>query len=224
MTFFRVFGFAALIVCIGFVSSVEADFVTGVIASTDAGEFNPDFEISNIVDGSGLSSLDFSATHDVTDGFGAGDNHWATNQDTGLFFPFNLDFDLGSVLNIDSIAIWNGVNDPGLIAGGLRDIQIFASDDGVSFGPAISASVNGATSDTNIVLNPALGGPGNPADILSFETVSARFFRIAVSTAQDTDFFVGVGEVGFNSVIPEPSSAVLISTILLATVCRRKRS
>jgi hypothetical protein len=75
-----------------------AGYITGVTATTDMGTALGD--IAHIVDGSGLSSLSLTATHDVA----IASNAWAGAVGT---FTGQVTFDLHGAYTLVGMSVWN---------------------------------------------------------------------------------------------------------------------
>ena len=128
-------------------------------------------------------------------------------------------YDFGAVRSLDRFALWNEETS------GIGLLNILGSTDGVNFATILS----GLTPPDNPV------GADYGATVYSFSTTSARYFRMQMSNCpQGIQTYVGcaIGEVAWRSamdqsVVPEPSSVLLLASGLLAlggTVARRRRA
>ena len=182
--------------------------IVRAIGATASSTFSGDFDIGNTIDQSGLST---GYTSDVTDfdtylgldpthDYLAGDNEWFSADGV---VTATIDYDLGSVLNIDRLALWN--------------------EEFSGFGTAIvSTSTDGIGFSSLTTINPI----DNPletdysAEIFGFGTTAARFFRLEISGCPQPISGAnytgcGIGEIAFSSVsgvVPLPAAAWMLLT------------
>ena len=127
--------------------------------------------------------------------------------------PQQFSFDLGAVVSIDALAIWNTSS-----VGAVNSIRILADND-QNFGNGTGAVLLGAS---------ALGGAG-PAHVFSFGAISTRFIHVeGLNSAQPPDFY-GLGEVVFRSTdvptdVPEPATVALLGIGALGLIGWRRRT
>ena len=180
-------------------STMQAAPITAVVASTDMGTSGVTL-LSHIVDGSGLSAYNFSATH------AAGDptNDWVSLAVTGT-----ITFNLGGLHNLDGMAVWN-FNTANIF--GVQALTVAGSTDGVNF-----SAIAGAPSVF------AIGQFFAPesAQLFSFST-TASFIRFTITSNYGALTGTGLSEVMFDTV-PEPASCALLGAGLAALAYLRRR-
>jgi len=182
-------------------SSLSANVLTGVTATTDMGAASGTV-ISQIVDGSGLSSYDPSATHDN----GSPSNAWVGDLSTGM-----ITFDLGGSFELDGMAVWNF---NALSAFGVQDVTVSSSLDGISFTP-----ISGAPSTFSIGSNLS----SESAETFQFSATAAFVrFDIASNYGGANTALSEVMFTGAPSAVPEPQTYALFLTGLAAFVYKRR--
>jgi hypothetical protein len=195
-----VLGLAALVLVLGGVHQVEAGLIVGpVSASTTMGEDSP---LVHAFDQSGLSAhyvsgvTDFatftaSTTHDSEPG-----NDWISTSTSG-----SVTFDLGSLMTIDKVAVWNFGGLGGVPSFGITQFTLLASVDA------------GFSSPTTLgTFNPSVFTTLNPAQVFDFAPTGAEFFRLQNFSSNGASS-LGLGEIAFEasaSAVPEPSSLALM--------------
>ena len=179
-------------------STMQATPITAVVANTDMGTLAGD--ITHIVDGSGLSAYNFSATHAAGDG---------TNDWNGLNVTGTVTFNLGGLYNLDGMAVWNfnSINSRGVNA-----VTVTGSTDGVTF-----LAIAGAP--TSFLQQ--FASAAEPAQIFSFST-TASFIRFTITSNFGSPNGSGLNEVMFDAV-PEPASCALLGAGLAALAYLRRR-
>jgi hypothetical protein len=208
-TNFRILSVAVLLSAIG----LHAEPIVGVTASTlvPAGGAS---DIAHIVDGSGLfdpSTLLPAYTTGALHGRAFADSTFVSGGAVPVTSG-SITFDLGGLYALDGMAVWNfnGFNQTGV-----KDLNIFASTDGVNF-----TLVVGAPSQFAIGANAA----AEPAELFSFSR-TASFVRFDVLSAYG-NFDFGLSEVMFTGSpsVPEPSGLALAAngTALLALLRRHR--
>jgi hypothetical protein len=188
--------------------------VSPVSGTTTMGEA---FPLSHAFDQSGLSPHFTSGVTDFTS-YIAGDprhdsepgNDWVSNTTTGVAV-----FDLGRVMNLDSVAIWN--------FGGLGGTLTFAITR-VTLEASLDASFS---NPTNLgTFNLSVFATTNPAQVFSFPSVDAEFVRLRDFQSNGAPA-IGLGEIAFDAApAPEPSTLTLfgIGTLGLIGCAWRRRA
>jgi hypothetical protein len=171
---------------------------------------------TNIINQSGLSSgfvsgvTNFSAylatnpIHDTNNE----DSAWAGENDTLLG---DLDFDLGGIFFLSSLALWSQSN-----ANGIDSLTVFSSLDAT-----FSSAINLGTFSASIP---------SPITVQTFvmsSTAQAQFIRLRVNSTHVGGNAVNIGEVAFevSAAVPIPAAAWLFCSGLLGLigVARRKK-
>lgn len=180
-----------------------ADVITGVTVTTTVGTCCGNPPVSRIVDGSGLTSYDPTAT-----ALAAPDTYWGGTSGNG-----RLDFDLHGTYNVSDIVIWNG--DPGI-----KDINLEYSTDGSTY-----LAIPGFP----VILNRSDLFPNSfPPQRVSFAPVLATNIRMTVLDSYNNN--MEIREVMFLSAteaaVPEPGSLALLGSLLggLWSVGKLRRS
>ncbi len=114
----------ALVAMCSLGSVCTAQFIPGVVATSAMGTFST-YNIANLTNGVGLSSLSLDATHSAT-----WQDMWITNQIT----TGQLQFDLGSIQPVNAIAVWN-YNSSISLQRGVALMDVSFSTDGITFTP-----------------------------------------------------------------------------------------
>lgn len=186
-------------------TQARADRITTVTASTPNMGAGFLTDITNTVNGTGLSALSLTATHSQT----STSNSWVSS---GAILTGNVIFDFGSTYFVDSFSFWNQ-NGGGPGANGVTGIQgvaVSTSLDGISYTPL----VGGPTQFSQVVGSTALA-----PEIFNFAAVNARFFQFTITSNWGDPSETGFAEVGFDAV-PEPTTLSLMSIGALALVLR----
>jgi hypothetical protein len=149
--------------------------------------------INNIVNGSGLSSLSLTASHDPA----TPTNAWVSDN---FALSGNITFNLGALYNLGGFSLWNFNANPGV---GIREVNIQSSTDGTTF-----TTIAGAPT----VFAGGLNNAAVPAQQFSFTPVSAAYVRFQVLNNIGNIRNTGLSEVQFDSAplsttaVPEPIS------------------
>jgi hypothetical protein len=136
-------------------------------------------------------------------------NEWFSNLPSTTA---TVTYDLGSVLNISQLALWNEESS------GIGVLNLLGSSDGLAF------SSLGTFSPTN---NPT--GSDYLADVFSFSPTNAKYVRFEMSgcpQAGSTFDSCSIGEVAFNvTAVPEPETyAMMFAGLgLMGFVARRRK-
>lgn len=165
------------------------------------------YNISKIVDGSGLSALSFSDTHDIA----ANTNAWA-----GSLFALTgtIDFNLHGTYDLNRLAVWNF---NGASTAGVKNLSILTSTDGVNYSSLVGAPgvfAQGADFASEI------------AQQFTFTPVTASYVRFNITSNYSSTIFTGLSEVAFGSVdvpVPEPSALALFAVGATGFAARRRR-
>jgi hypothetical protein len=159
--------------------------------------------ISQIVDGSGLSAYNTSATHAA----GIPTNAWTGTVATGT-----VTFTLGSLYSLDGMAVWNfNANN----TAGVQAVTVSGSTDGVNF-----SVISGAPTSFAIGANFA----SESAQTFSFST-TASFIRFNIASNHGFTGPTGLSEVMFTTATaaPEPTTCTLLGAGLTALAYLRRR-
>ncbi|HEX6812525.1 MAG TPA: hypothetical protein VF384_12945 [Planctomycetota bacterium] len=173
----------ALITLCSFASVCSAQFIPGVTATSSMGTFST-YNIANLTNGVGLSSMTLSGLHSAT-----WQDMWITNQITTGSITFNL----GSVVPIAVIAVWN-YNSSISLQRGVALMDVYTSVDGVNF---TFLSTEAPPMATAAPVGPHLiGGNGVPAQYVRFDVLQNY-----------GNNYTGLSEVQF-----EPGSGVTVGS------------
>ncbi|WP_287519505.1 discoidin domain-containing protein [Okeania sp. SIO2C2] len=182
------------------IDQAKAALIVSPVDATATSEFTPGAEIGNTINQSGLSIgftsgvdyfdtyLGLNPTH-TTSFFG---NEWFTNFQSA---PQTVTYDLGSVLAIDRLALWNDEAD-----GGISSFDILSSNDGTNFSTVLSG--------VSPIINPNFNR--YPAEVIDFgSVVNAQFVRFEITGCEGSTF-CAIGEVAFATAetaesVPEPT-------------------
>jgi hypothetical protein len=192
---------ASLVLSLAAAESAQAaayTYIPGVTATTDMGNHAGGYDISHIIDGSGLSTPgSFTATH----GFPFVSTSWVSSDNTT---SGTITFDLHGSYSLGEMAVWNFDYYAG--SPGVKDLQVSTSTNGTSF----SALVGGPTQFAFAPLN----FNGEAAQIFTFAPVTASYVRFNITSTWG-DSRVSLNEVGFGSTtavaaVPEPEEWALM--------------
>jgi hypothetical protein len=193
--------FAVLIIVI---PQVQAGPITGVTATTNMGAASGS-AVSNLVDGSGLSSYTANASHDKA----IFSNAWLSNP--GMTSG-TVTFNLNGVYALTGMVVWNF---NATLTTGVQNLTMDGSNDGTTF-----SSIAGA---------PTLFAQGAAAapefgQAFNFSTTTS-FVRFNIGTTYGTSSQTGLSEVMFlgTSAVPEPATFSLLGGGLLAFAVIRRR-
>lgn len=172
---------------------------------------------STLIDQSGLSATYVSGVTDFST-FTASTTH-ATQSfaNSYLFSPTTaVGFDLGSVVDVNGVAVWNLVNNPA----SAKDVALYA-DTNSSLADGYGTLIG------NYSLSKALGADSNLATTQSFGSVSSRYFVLELLNSYGGGPMVGLSEVAFSQMsapVPEPETYALMLAGLgvMGALARRK--
>ena len=212
------FNLVILCFCISFSHAVIFHSIASVTTSTSGDTFSVDLLIQG-------ESVGFDA--DSLEALGAANTHtWVTDSTADADYfenssPVVLIFDLGSDVDIDEISTWGYETPTGNSRNSVRDFSLqFATDaeGNAGFGTSISYNPDFFADDAH---------PNRESNQFS-EKVSARYVRMTItdnhySNGNAGGDRVGLYEVAF-SVVPEPSSAMLLGLALAGISLRRKKN
>jgi hypothetical protein len=172
---------------------VYAGYITGVTATTNMGTFLGN--IAQIVDGSGLSSLSLTATHDTA----TTSNVWLSANGT---LTGQVTFDLHGAYTLVGMSVWNfNGNNPA----GVQGVGVSTSTDGVTFTPLAGGPTTFA---------PGANLAPEPPQQFTFGPVVADFVRFNITSNYGSQFETGLSEVGFDgtlvtTAVPAPPTLLL---------------
>lgn len=166
-------------------------------SATASSERDPRFDIGNTIDQSGLSDgftsgvtdFDTYIASNPTHTSSARDNEWLTQPGVTTA---TVTYDLGSVVTLDRLALWNEENS------GINTFNILSSTDGVDFSTILSG--------VSPIDNPS--GSDYPAEVISFgSSVDAQFIQFDITSCPQTPFTYNgctIGEVAFSQGTTQP--------------------
>ena len=186
--------------------AAQAAYITGVTATSSMPDYDhPVSPISRITDGSGLSALSFSATHNAL-----ANNIWFANATSGT-----ITFDLHGSYALTDLAVWTFQNNTSL---GIQNVSISTSTDNINFfalpgGPSQFAQSSGSDPQSS--------------EVFSIGPVTAAYVKFTVSSVWGGSL-LGLDEVGFATTdappLPEPASLALFGIGAAAFFARRRRA
>ena len=170
---------------------------------------------SNTVDQSGLSSsytslvddLDIYLASSPTHGSSSG-TFWSSDT---FSFPVSLDFDLGGSFLVESFVLWGQGN----TNGNPKDFSLFADDNAGFSSPTLLGNFTNG-------LNGTLSAAG--AQQFIFTPTQVSYIRMTIDSNYDPPPVFSstrVREVAFG-VVPEPSTALLLSIGLVGLAVRQR--
>jgi hypothetical protein len=175
----------------------DAALISGVTATTDMGTFNNGlYSLENLTNGSGLSFLSETATHN--DDFS---NMWISNTDTTTG---TLTFNLGNLYSVNSAFVWNYNADCCGLDRGVREMSVETSEDGITFNTLLGS----------VILSQGTGEPIS-SDALNLADVSTRYIRFNILSNYGAPDYTGLSEVQFEgelasapTPVPEPGTGI----------------
>ncbi|OZH51523.1 hypothetical protein AFK68_30445 [Hydrocoleum sp. CS-953] len=202
------------------INPAQAALIVSPVDATATSEFTPGGEIINTINQSGLSIGFTSGVDDF-------DTYLAQNPLHTLVFAGNewfsnfqgpnqtITYDLGSILAIDRLALWNEEG------AGISSFNILSSNDGVNF----STILSGVSPINNPINN------DYSAEVIDFgSVVNAQFVQFEITGCENANL-CGIGEVAFATAeslpeaVPEPTAllGLLGAGALGATSLKRKQ-
>ncbi|NEP38207.1 MAG: discoidin domain-containing protein [Okeania sp. SIO2G4] len=180
------------------IDQAKAALIVSPVGATATSEFTPGGEIGNTIDQSGLSIGFTSGVDDFDAYLGLNPIHSILFSGNEWFTNFQgasqtVTYDLGSVLAIDRLALWNEEG------AGIFSFNILSSNDGMNFSTVLSG------------VSPIDNPPNTdyPAEVIDFgSVVNAQFVQFEI-TACDPNV-CAIGEVAFATAetaesVPEPT-------------------
>ena len=220
LKFFRIvftglaLGFGLVIVT----STSHADTILQPVSASTSIPVGPVGTIDNLCNQSGLSvgytslvdDFDSYLASNPTHDHGYGENIWGASE--GIRSG-DIDFDLGGTFLIESMALWNLINDSSAI--GQFNLMV---DDNPAFSSAVSLGSFETSNTLGVMSNTA-------AEVFTFNPTSAAFVRLEIlNTHSDASYAVAFSEVAF-SVVPEPTALTLaVSGLLGLVLCGWRRN
>ncbi len=169
------------------VSVASAQFIPGVTATSGMGTFST-YNIQNLTNGVGLSSMSVTATHSAT-----WQDMWISNAITTGW----LQFDLGSVQPLNLIAVWN-YNSSISTQRGVQLMDVSTSTDGVNFTPLSQETVPQANAQP--LLPHLIQGGGVPAQYVRFDVL--QNYGNNYTGLSEVQFVAGSGaSIGLNTTL-----------------------
>jgi hypothetical protein len=184
------------LLALALVTPARADFITGVTASTDMGNFLSS-NIANIVDGSGLSSLSLTATHAK----GNQSNAWVSGTGT---LTGQVTFNLHGSYTLVGMSVWNFNASQ---TWGVQGVSVSTSTDGVTYTSLAGGPTTFAEGANNTSEAPQQ---------FTFGSVTAAFVRFNITSNYGANN-TGLSEVGFDGT-PVTTGAPAPPTLLLGLV------
>ncbi len=162
-----------LVALCSFAGAASAQFVPGVTTTTNMGTWSS-YSMPNLTNGVGLSALAVTGTHSATFG-----EMWMSNLITTGW----LQFDLGSVIPVSAIAVWNYNSTISLLRG-VALMNVSTSTDGVNFNPLSTETPPQGT------------GQPLPPHLIQANGVPARYVKFDILQNFGTNY-TGLSEVQF---------------------------
>lgn len=204
------------LIALGLSHAASAGTIVGATSVTSNTEWGSNYSVSHLIDQSGLSASYTSGVTDF-DSFTASTTHTTVAPNFEWFaangtYQDTLIFDLGSALSINKIAVWN---------------EESWGTDSVTISYATDSLFSDEVTLGSFALTDHPLSQDYVADVLSFNFVTAQFFKFNVFGS--TGDAVALGEVAFSSVpgvseVPVPAAAFLFGPALLGMVGLRRKS
>lgn len=194
--------------------TASATMIQPVAVSTDMGTAFPvtNFPVTNLINQSGLSATYTSGFTDLdtyaattTHTGSASEDQWASNFEisTGV-----VSFDLGSIVNLDRLVLWNLGENAGY---GLNGFTVHADSD-MDFSNGVTSTLESFSASDSI----------NTGQVFDFTNVSSQYIHIQI-TSNHGESLTDLGEVAFDSAaVPEPTT-ILGSLLVLGFAAQKLR-
>ena len=195
-----------------FIAQAQAGLITQAVSvSTPGGDDPFGLGSDHLIDQSGLSAnyisgvTDFSSFTATTTA--TVNSPWSEATALGGAAGATPDFifDLGSVISIDGVALWNQLG-----GGSVLTYDIFGSVDGVGY----SFFGSGSALD---------GGVDVPAYTSSWTAASAQYVKLSVTSNNGSPSATRFNEIAFSQTVPIPSTLFLLGLGLLGLRVSRQR-
>ncbi|MGE3818010.1 MAG: discoidin domain-containing protein [Isosphaeraceae bacterium] len=213
---------AVALVAFGTCLEGRAQVIIAPVSVLATPPINGNFSFDRTIDQSGLSTTYVSGVTNFNAYVASSPTHLRTNIPptfglTATNPPGNVDYDLGSVYDLDKMAFWNyGFSGSAAI----NSFQVYTSNDS-TFTTSFLAGSFTAVDDGNSTFN--------NVQVFDLTDSTARYVRMSVLTrAGPAGVGFGYGEIAFGTAaIPEPSPATLglvcLGLASLGRAIRRRR-
>ncbi len=195
---------------------IDAEMVLnpGTVLATNIVTHTPgsSYSIQHAINQNGLSSGYTSGVTDFSSYFASNPTHAESGLDTHFLSQISttgfVDFDLGQVYALSSIAVWNWQISQGGV--GVTNIEVLRSTDAAFTAPVSVGNFGFSINGSALAQLDQFSAP-----------VSTRYVRINLSNTTGTGQ-IGFGELAFGAV-PEPSSFILFSLGMFGLAARRRQ-
>lgn len=172
-----------------------------------------------VIDGSGLD-LQIEPMHVGTDN-GNNVNWLSAQHDTAGWFKV----DLGASYTLESMDIYNfSATNSNAINRGVKTFDLYVSTVENPSNNDFANNPEWTLVQADVTLNMAPLGSNNAPDLVNFAPngTEARWVAFDITSNYGNDY-VGLGEVLFYTVVPEPGSLAALAGVCLAALSRRRR-
>ncbi|MGI9329623.1 MAG: discoidin domain-containing protein [Gammaproteobacteria bacterium] len=160
---------------------------------------------------SGVTSFDDYLAGNPLHSMFAGNKEWLSEA---FMETAQVDYDLGSIMKIDRLALWNEDSS------GIGSFDLLVSSDGTSY---LEILTNMSPAD-----NPV--NQDYLAEVFSFDAIDARYVRLAIADCPQGEggfMACGIGEVAFSAPdftpVPVPPAALMFGSALALLGWQRTR-
>ena len=194
------------------------------VVSNSLGEYSAAFDSPRMINQAGLSSSFTSGVTDFSTYIASSPVHATVESAGGTWLSSTgnrtgmIDFDLGSTLNINQVALWQGVagNEAGVNA-----FRVFTSSDSAFTSATLVGSYNAAI---------GTDGP-EIAQVFDVTDTSARYIRLQIDSNHGHGSLTGLGEFAVDATtssvnaVPEPTSFAIfgLGAIVMAGMGWRRK-